>query len=119
MQTTLEQIIEAASRLSPEEIHKLGEWVREKESQNSESNGKPPEVEEEVRKFNLAMKWIRENRDEYLGKWVCLDGDRLISSGEDAVKVYHEAIAKGIEIPFVNEVREEAEAYLGGWEGCQ
>ena len=119
MQTTYEEVIEAASRLSSEEIHKLGEWIREKESQNVKTNGKNAEVEEEVRKFNLAMKWIRENRDEYLGKWVCLDSDRLISFGEDAVKVYDEAIAKGIEIPFVNEVREEETAYLGGWEACR
>jgi Family of unknown function (DUF5678) len=119
MQSTIEQVIEAASHLSSKEIHELGKWVRQKESLGVKTNGKNAEVEEEVRKFNLAMKWIKENRDEYLGKWVCLDGDKLISSGEDGVKVYNEAIAKGIEIPFVNEVRVEETAYLGGWEACR
>lgn len=83
---------------------------------NSNKNQK---VEEEVRKFNLAMNWIKENRDKYLGKWVCLDGDVLIGYGEDGTKVYNEAKAKGIEIPFMEFVKEEETAYLGGWEGCE
>lgn len=119
MQTTFEQVVEAVHRLSAEEIHKLGVLVREKERQNEEKSEKRARIEEEIRKFNLAMKWIDEHRDKYLGKWVCLDGDRLISFGEDGVEVYNEAVAKGIEIPFVNQVREEEKAYLGGWEACR
>ena len=119
MQTTFEQVLEAVNHLSAEEIHKLGELVREKETENNNKNRKTENVEEEVRKFNLAMKWIKENRNEYLGKWVCLDGDKLISYGEDAVKVHQEAKRTGITIPFVVEVREEETAYLGGWEACQ
>ena len=118
MQTTYENVIETASRLSAEEIHKLGEWVREKEWRNMQKNRKSENIEEEVRKFNLAMKWIKDNQNEYRGKWVCLDGDKLISYGEDAVKVHREAKNKGIETPFVVEVREEETAYLGGWEAC-
>ena len=119
MQTTFEKVIETASRLSSEEIHKLGEWVREKEKQNIQKNGGNEKVEEKVRKFNLAMKWIEENRAEYLGKWVCLDGDKLIGFGEDGTKVYNEAIAKGIKSPFMEFVKEEETHYLGGWEKCR
>jgi len=119
MQTNFEQIIEAASHLSSEEIHELGKWIREKESQNIRINGKTAKGEEEIRKFKLAMKWIEENREKFPGQWVCLDGDQLISFGEDAVKVHREAKKKGIEIPFVVEVREEETAYLGGWEACR
>lgn len=36
MPTTFEQVIEAVNHLSAEEIHQLGELVREKETQNSE-----------------------------------------------------------------------------------
>ena len=32
--------------------------------------------------------WIEAHRDEYLGQWVALDGDRLIAHGSDAKKVY-------------------------------
>lgn len=62
------------------------------------------------------MKWIAENRDQYLGQWVCLDGDELVSYGEDAIKVHREAKNKGIEIPFVSQVREEETHYMGSFE---
>ncbi len=119
MQTTYEQIIEAARRLSPEEIEKLGEWAREQQSTRREADEKNTEVEEEVRKFNLAREWIKEHQQEYLGQWVCLDGDVLISHGEDGLKVHREAKTKGIKAPFLEHIIEEPEAYLGGWEACR
>ncbi len=120
MQTTFEQIIEAARHLSPEEIRKLGEWVREQqELQNAESDGGRTELEEELQKYKLATKWIDEHRREYLGQWVCLDGEELISHGEDGVEVHREAKAKGIEVPFVVQIVEEPKYYGGGIERCQ
>ncbi len=65
MQTNYEQINEAARGLSPEEIEKLGEWARRQQSVRRKSVEKNAEVEEEVRKFNLAMKWIREHREKF------------------------------------------------------
>jgi Family of unknown function (DUF5678) len=118
MQTTIEQVIEAASHLSSKEIHELGKWIREKESLGVKTNAKNAEVEEKIRKFKLAMKWIAENRNEYLGQWVCLDGNQLISCGKDGTKVYQEAIAKRIESPFMEFIKEEDTHYLGGWEKC-
>ena len=73
--------------------------------------------QERNEKFQKALKWIEKNRQEYLGKWVCLDGDKLIASGDDAKEVYAEAKAKGIEIPFIEQVREkELSVYWGGWD---
>ncbi len=57
------------------------------------------------------MKWLAENRQNFLGQWVCLDGDRLVANGADAVKIYKEAREKGIEVPFVEHIVEEKEAY--------
>lgn len=119
MQTTYEQVIEAARQLSPEEIEKLGEWARRQQSAPQGSNGKNAEVEEEIRKYKLATEWIAEHREEYLGQWVCLDGDNLISHGEDAVEVHAEAKGIGIKIPFVVQVIEEPEYYGGGIEICR
>ena len=68
-------------------------------------------------KFQKALHWIDENRTEFLGKWVCLDGEILISHGDDAKQVYREAKAEGIEIPFIEQVREEESApFWGGWD---
>jgi hypothetical protein len=73
--------------------------------------------QERNEKFQKALRWIEENRAEFLGKWVCLDGENLIASGDDAKKVYTEAKAKGIKIPFIEQVREEENsAYWGGWD---
>ena len=62
--------------------------------------------QERNEKFQKALHWIDEHRAEYLGKWVCLDGETLIAHGEDAKQVYAEAKSKGIKIPFIEQVRE-------------
>lgn len=120
MQTTFEQIIEAARRLSPEEIEKLGEWVRRQQAGvGSSENEKNSGFEEEIGKFKAAREWIEKHREEYLGQWVCLEGDELISHGFDAIKVHNEAKSKGIKAPFLEQIVEEPEYYGGGIELCQ
>lgn len=119
MQITYEKALEIVSSLPPSDLQKLSEWIRTK--QNLENNGesKSEQVKEEVRKFNLAMKWIAEHRKEYLGKWVCLDGDELISHGTDAIKVHNKAKAKGIKTPFLEQIVDEPKHFSDGWERCQ
>ncbi len=68
-----------------------------------------------MEKFELARRWLDQYRQAYLGQWVCLDGATLISNGNDARQVYREAKAKGIVIPFIEQVREEDAAPF--WEG--
>ncbi len=113
MTLNYEQIIESIQKLSPQEQEKVLRWLEEKK--------RPREIEnnwdERTEKFHLAMRWIDENREKYLGKWVCLDGDKLISSGVDAKEVFAEAKAKGIEIPFIEQVREEETSpFWGGFD---
>ena len=40
--------------------------------------------------------WLRENRDEYAGLWVALDGDSLIASGDDLKRVAETARQRGV-----------------------
>ncbi len=140
--TTLEQIIEAARRLPFEDRRQLREWLQEQErldARNGASTGaslepspreqerldaEPPPatpappsaetVEEQVARFRKAMKWIDEHRAEYLGQWVVLVGDQLISHGFDGHQVGDQAKAAGIETPFMVLVREEPEAFMSG-----
>ena len=119
MQATFEQAVEIVSTLPPSDLQKLGRWIQSKQKKPVLSEQKRSEAEEEIEKFKLAMRWINEHRQQYLGQWVCLDGDNLIGHGDDAVKIHTEAKAKGIRAPFVEHVVEEPEAYLGGWEACQ
>lgn len=113
MTPDFEQIIESIQQLPPVEQEKVWHWLEEKR--------KPRRVNgnwrERAEKFRLALGWIDAHRAEFLGKWVCLDGETLISYGDDAKEVYREAKAKGIEIPFIEQVREEESApFWGGWD---
>lgn len=113
MTQNLQQVIKSIQQLPVNEQEQILHWLEEQR--------KPRRTEidwqERNKKFQKALKWIEENRQEYLGKWVCLVGDKLIASGNDAKEVYGDAKAKGIKIPFIEQVREEeSSAYWGGWD---
>lgn len=107
---TLEQILEEARALSPEERRRLREALdREEATQQSAlaENGSDRAREQQ---------WVAEHRDEYMGQWVALDGDRLIAHGHDARAVYSSAREAGIQIPFVVRVEAYDEPSMGGWQ---
>ncbi len=120
--TTLKQMIEAAKALPLEDRRHLREWLQEQERLDA-GQQQPVEivaprtketVEQQVERFRKAVKWIDEHRAEYLGQWVVLVGDQLISHGFDGHQVADQAKAAGIEIPFMVRVREEPEAFCAG-----
>lgn len=116
---TAEQIIETVRALPLSEKEKFFDLAEaEKQKVLSEKEARNSDLRSEQKKFRLAMNWLNENRRKYLGQWVCLDGDRLIAHGTDAVKLYKEAREKGIEVPFVEHITEDKEAYGGGIEAC-
>ncbi len=119
---TLEQIIEAARHLVPRDRQQLQRWLQEQEAQDAatpaqDAEAPPKETpQEQMERFRKAMNWVAEHRAEYLGQWVALEGDRLISHGTDAVQVHREAKAAGIATPFLEQVVEKEEGpYWGGW----
>ncbi|MGH9846634.1 MAG: hypothetical protein ACREEM_48665 [Blastocatellia bacterium] len=120
--TTLEQVIETVQTLPLEDRRQLREWLQVQERQDAVPPpvvAEPPQrnvetVEQQLERFRKAMQWIKEHRAEYLGQWVVLVGDRLISHGFDSRRVGEEAKAAGIEVPFVVLVREEPEAFMTG-----
>ena len=119
MRTTYEKALELVSSLPPSDLQKLDEWIHEKQNLTKRDESKDEQVKEKVKKFNLAVNWIDEHREEYLGQWVCLDGDELISYGSDAIKVHNEAKVKGIKSPFLEHIVEEPEFFSDGWEMCR
>ncbi len=113
MTPNFEQVVETIQKLSAAEQEKVLRWLEEKKRPRKSENN----WDERTEKFHLAMRWIDENREKYLGKWVCLDGDKLISSGIEAKEVFAEAKAKGIKIPFIEQVRkEETSPFWGGFD---
>jgi len=91
--------------MMPEEQHELYE-------DTSQELRRPPAYDTHERE----RAWIKRHRDEYLGRWVALDGDRLIAHGPDARSVYLAARAAGVRAPFLEQVTpEEEDAFMGGW----
>lgn len=61
------------------------------------------------------MRWLSEHRYEYIGQWVALDGDRLVSHDEDLGKVYDKARAQGVQVPFTAFMEDPDQPSMGGW----
>lgn len=87
---TLERILDEVKRLTPEERHELREAL-EREAVQAVA---PPSAGAGNDRWERAQRWLDEHRDEYLGQWVALEGDRLLASGADGRAVY-EARARG------------------------
>ena len=72
--------------------------------------------QQQMERFRKAMNWVAEHRAEFLGQWVVLVGDQLISHGTDAKIVYEQAKALGIPTPFLEQIHEQEKGpVMGGW----
>ena len=106
--STLQEILEEAMKLPPEERMRLRDALG-----RLDSNG----VSTPAYKTNEQERaWIETHRDQYLHQWVALDGDRLLAHGQDAKQVYDEARQQGITSPYLAQVSPKEEAFIGGWQ---
>ncbi|MFN0124218.1 MAG: DUF5678 domain-containing protein [Blastocatellia bacterium] len=53
---------------------------------------------------DLERVWMEQNRDVYAGRWVALDGSRLVASGASAREVYATLKAAGVSGTLVTRV---------------
>ena len=112
-QVNLQQVIEAAKALPPEDLRRLREWLAEQERQ-AELPRSDEELARDEDRHKKIDEWLRENRQKYMGQWVALDGDRLISHGTNGKEVYDQAKAAGVAVPFLEHIVDE-EFPFGGW----
>lgn len=106
-----EQVLEAVRTLSPEEVQKLVQQINaERQLTAPSTNGTTAMKHSRERE----MRWLSEHEAEYAGQWLALDGDRLISRGEDMKAVFAEAQTLGVENPFMA-YAESNEPAMGGW----
>lgn len=105
---SVNEIIEAIHKLPGAEQEKIRRKLEEEKLE------KKNQVDEQVTLFKAAEKWLKENRTEYLGQWVCLYGDKLIAHGTDALEVDRQAREAGIKSPFLEHIVEEKYPF-GGW----
>lgn len=90
-----------------------------KVAEESQSNGsrKTPKVRktEVYLDFRNEHEWLRENRQKFIGKWVVLDGNKLIGAGDNPLPFVEKARKEGVKIPFVKFITDDSEPFCGGW----
>jgi hypothetical protein len=76
-----------------------------------------PEVRRIKEAVDLSkdLQWLREHRQEYIGKWVVLEDGRLVGAGDDPAPIVAKAREEGAKALFVEFVRDETQPYMGGW----
>lgn len=110
---SFEQALAVVKALPAVDKRRLQQWLTEDERAqfNASTNGEAKLAYPRERE----MRWLSEHRREYIGQWVALDGDRLISHDEDLGKVFDEAHAQGIASPFTAFIEDPAQPSMGGW----
>lgn len=115
MTPTIEQAIEIIQQLPPPERAKLFDWAEEeKRRELTAKEAERNEIEQKNEKFKQALQWLEENKEEFDGKFVVLDGSKLVACGTDSKTVYDEARAKGYASPFLTRVKAKTLPF-GGW----
>ena len=112
MNPTVENVIEIIRRLPPPEREKLRDWI---ERESTDESDKSTEFAKRQERFRLSMQWIQNNRKEFDGQWVALDGDTLLAHGTDGKKVHAAAQAKGVKTPLMHRVSIKETQPFGGW----
>jgi hypothetical protein len=61
------------------------------------------------------QEWVQSHWREYAGRWVALDGSRLVGEAGLAREALEKARAAGVSSPFLAHVTEPSEQPFGGW----
>jgi predicted DNA-binding antitoxin AbrB/MazE fold protein len=61
------------------------------------------------------QEWLRLNGPRYAGQWVAIEGDQLVSHGENAKVVLQQARAEGDQHPLLMHIPKESPLPFGGW----
>ncbi|MGI8787411.1 MAG: DUF5678 domain-containing protein [Pyrinomonadaceae bacterium] len=104
MQVNFEQAIEIIKTLPPEDFRRLDEWFEEQKRADEQARTKEARLKYQIERYKKARRWLDEHSGEFMNEWVCLEGDRLVAHGADALEVHRQAKKAGIEIPFVHHI---------------
>src|SRR5687767_10406803 len=115
---TYETVLDQALALSPEDRARLINQLAAQERSLSNAPASVTDTNPDAVEYlppphpnadwTSPMEWLRMNRKLYHGQWVGLDGGRLIAYGSEASEVFAAVRAKGIPLPFITFIPEEA-----------
>ncbi len=105
MQAVLDEIIEQAVKLKPEEQRKLIEVLQEKSKSKTKGKGyvSPDTI------------WVKEHHAEYAGNYVALKDGKLIATGKTIKEADLKAKEKGVKNPLLHYIPAADEEVWGGW----
>ncbi len=112
MEMTLNEVKQAIKTLPGEERKEIRNWLNEEEVT---ARKKQNQLQADIERYKKTDRWLEKNREKYMNQWVCLDGDKLIAHGTDALEVDRQAREAGIKSPFLEHIVEEPEFFTGGW----
>ena len=86
-------------------------------SEKPRSNSDFPKVRKTETRIDYSQEdeWLKKNRQAYIGKWVVLDGQRLVGYGEKPTDIVSQARKEGVKIPFVVFINDDSKPFWGGW----
>lgn len=113
MQENFEQAKQVILQLPIEDLEKFDEWYESEKEKKAIDNHKKLLGKYQIERYKKARKWLDEHSEEYMNQWVCLEGDRLVAHGTDAMEVHCKAKQFGIATPFVHHIVPEVD--MGGW----
>lgn len=117
---SLQELKQQASHLTIDEKRELGRFLleqAERDAQVAAASSVPLHQQLPVRTDRTRLReqqWLKENWQQYLDEWVCLEGDQLISHSTDGRRVFEEAKAAGITAPFIVQVEDPTLPQMGG-----
>ena len=104
----LQDLMERSGGLTSEERQRLARFLSEQaENGNGDERRASVPVDGEIResvhsqKREQHMAWLKANREEYSGRYVALDGDRLMGDGRTIKEAAEQAKANGCHNPFL------------------
>jgi Family of unknown function (DUF5678) len=96
-QPTLEEVLAGIDALSPQDRRQVRSALKEDSSKpattapvHRATRGLP------VKDMIREAAWLEQHREEYVGQWVALDGERLVAASANAKEVLAAAKAAGV-----------------------
>lgn len=112
----LQGLIAQTEQLTIEEQSLLANYLLEKLGQTAKLRSLPTSPErlsDPTRR--LEYQWLAQHRSTYAGKYVALEGDRLISHGTDGREVLRQARLLGVLHPYIVHIDPDDTPAFGGW----
>lgn len=111
---------EQLALLTPQEKIELAEFLTE-QAASSPSCDAPGTRAINANQNTAALRreqhlaWLKAHREDYAGKYVALDGERLVGCGASIRDAHEQARRAGVDQPFLVHVSSVNEAPFGGW----